>query len=124
MKNFKLNKNDYLSILNFYNINTEKLKTSDIKKTAENILVSKLCRCIKAVDSYNNKNNNNNNNNNKNNNNKNNKNKKTKSIGICKNSVFTKKKLRIYKFSCKKDINLTSKNKKTNKNIFKNAKHI
>tara|TARA_Y100000389_G_C17354820_1_gene460467 strand:- start:568 stop:930 length:363 start_codon:yes stop_codon:yes gene_type:complete len=120
MKDFKLNKKDYLSILNFYNINTKNLKTNDIKNTAVNLLVTKLCRCIKKVDK---------NNNNKNKNkNKNKNNKKTNSIGICKNSVLTKKKLHIYKFSCKKDKHLTSKNKKTkkktNQNIFKNAKYI
>jgi hypothetical protein len=112
MKDFKLNKNDYLSILHFYNIHTQNLKSSDIKKTAENILVTKLCRCIKSVNNYKTKNK------------TKKKTKKTDSIGICKNSVFTKKQLRIYKFNCKKDKQLLSKNKTTKQNIFKIEKHI
>ena len=46
----KLSKTDYMSILNYYKINSDKSTPQQIKKTAENILATKLCRCIKKVD--------------------------------------------------------------------------
>ena len=102
MKNINLVKKDYLSILKFYNIKPNNLSLIDIKQTAENILANKLCRCIKKVDNYYKKNK-----------------KKNDIIGICKNSVFTKKKLNFHKFKCKKNPRLISKTKKKHK-IFKN----
>ncbi len=47
----KLNKNDYLSILDFYKIDYSKDKSfSNIKNLAEDIIAKKLCSCIKKVD--------------------------------------------------------------------------
>ena len=107
MSEYKLNKKDYLSLLNYYNINSKGLSLLDIKNTAENILANKLCRCIKKVDFYYS--------------NKKIKKKKKDIIGICKHSVFTKKNINLYKFKCKKRPSLLSNNKKTHK-IFKNKK--
>jgi adenylosuccinate synthase len=91
-----LKKNDYIKILNYYNIPitpTDSSKT--IKNKAEEILADKLCKCIKKV-------------------------KKTddekdidtqpevevetegKAIGICSDSIFRRKGLKYNGFTCKK----------------------
>lgn len=75
---------DYKVILNFYGIPHANLNAAEIKKAAEAILGSKMCKCIKRVQ-------------------------KSRfppadesdAIAICKNSVLTKKKLRVYNFQCK-----------------------
>lgn len=79
----KLTKEDYIKILNFYNINYRKNNFNHIKRKAENILADKLCRCIKRVKTPNDKDEN-------------------RAIGICKNSVLNKKNISAGKFSCKK----------------------
>lgn len=77
----KLNKADYIKILQFYDIPHSMLNKKQIQEKAHNMLATKLCRCIKKV---------------------NNKIKdKSKSIGICKKSIFTRKKLKSNKFKCK-----------------------
>ena len=45
----KFNKNDYISILQYYNINYSDKSFSEIKDLAENIIANKLCSCIKKV---------------------------------------------------------------------------
>ena len=87
-----LKKDDYIKILNYYNIpisSTDSSKT--IKHKAEEILADKLCKCIKKV-------------------------KKTddeidtetpteaesKAIGICNDSIFRRKGLKHSGFTCKK----------------------
>jgi methionyl-tRNA formyltransferase len=87
-----LKKNDYIKILNYYNIPitpTDSSKT--IKHKAEEILADKLCKCIKKV-------------------------KKTddetdgdtpseaegKAIGICSDSIFRRKGLKHSGFTCKR----------------------
>ena len=86
--------NDYITILKFYNIDTSKLTRREIKKQAKEILAIKLCRCIKKVEkSFSTPNKNTRINKRK---------KKLYTIAICKNSIFTKKKLKIGKFNCKK----------------------
>lgn len=79
----KLTKEDYIKILNFYNINYRKNNFNHIKRKAENILADKLCRCIKRVKNTSDKDEN-------------------RAIGICKNSVLNKKDISAGKFSCKK----------------------
>lgn len=91
--------NDYITILKFYNIDTSKLTRREIKKQAKEILAIKLCRCIKKVEkSFSTPNKNTRINKKK----KKLYTKKTSAIAICKNSIFTKKKLKIGKFNCKK----------------------
>ena len=87
-----LKKDDYIKILNYYNIpiaSTDSSKT--IKHKAEEILADKLCKCIKKV-------------------------KKTddeidtetpteaesKAIGICNDSIFRRKGLKHSGFTCKR----------------------
>ena len=106
MSKYKLNKKDYISLLNYYKINTNGLTLSDIKNKAEYILANKLCRCIKKVDTYYV--------------NKKKKKKEKDIIGICKNSVLTKKNINIYKFKCKKTPRLLKKSKtKKRDKVFK-----
>ena len=46
----KLNRNDYLDILNYYKIHIDKnIKTNVLKKKVEEIIANKLCSCIKKV---------------------------------------------------------------------------
>ena len=80
-----LTNNDYLAILDYYNIPiTPRMSNKEIQKKAEEILVNKLCRCIKKIDAFSKKN----------------------------------KKLKLYKFTCKKKPRLIS-NKKTKKKLQK-----
>jgi hypothetical protein len=80
----RLSLNDYKSILKYYNIDIVGMKVGIIKSKAEAILAEKLCRCIKTVNNYKKKNT------------------ETKAIAVCKNSVLTRKNLKIVKFTCKK----------------------
>ena len=44
----KLTKNDYITILKYYNINVPKdTKIKAIRQKAEQLIAEKLCRCIK-----------------------------------------------------------------------------
>jgi hypothetical protein len=70
---------DYTQILDFYNINIPKSSRS-LKIKAKNILASKLCRCIKKVDTKN----------------------EGKSIGICTKTIINNKGYTRGKFTCKK----------------------
>jgi len=86
----KLNNNDYKQILEYYN---EPIPTSKslIKLNAEKILASKLCKCIKKLDTKN----------------------EAKAIGICTKTVINNKGLIRGEFKCKK--NSTIKLKKSHK---------
>ena len=92
----KLSKNEYIEILNFYNIkfNTN-MPLKLLRKSAEKIIATKLCRCIKKV-------------------NVNDETNESRAIGICNKSVIKNKNLRIYKFSCKKKPQLKPKNNEVN----------
>jgi len=82
--------NDYISILKYYDIDVSNMKKKAIKQKAEAILAEKLCRCIKKVSkSLNNK-------------------KESRAIAICKNSVFTKKNLKVGRFKCKERSSIKS----------------
>jgi len=70
----------------------------DVKVLAEDMLATKLCRCIKRVDPKNKD--------------------EKKSIKICKDSVLHKKGISNYKFKCKKKARFISK-KGTSKKLFK-----
>ena len=76
----RLTSNDYLTILDYYNIDYRGIKKTRRKLLAKNILANKLCRCIKKISKSN----------------------KTQSIAICKNSIFTKKRFTFGRFKCKK----------------------
>ena len=76
----ELTNKDYISILNYYNMNIPKSKRL-LKKQAESIMSDKLCRCIKKVDIHN----------------------EPKSIGICTKTIFNNKGYTRSKFTCKKN---------------------
>tara|TARA_B100000902_G_scaffold400050_1_gene475215 strand:+ start:8561 stop:8863 length:303 start_codon:yes stop_codon:yes gene_type:complete len=79
----KLTNKDYINILKFYKINYNTYNSRTIKHKAEEILASKLCRCIKKVKTKKDIN-------------------EFRAIGICKSSVLNKKNLTVGRFSCKK----------------------
>ena len=115
---FKLTKKDYIEILNFYIIKenknnikkslyTYKTPLNKLKLETEKIIAEKLCRCIKKVDKriIN----------------------EPRAIGICNNSVIKRKKIGIYKFTCKKkpQLNINNKSRKNSDKIYKNTRdHI
>lgn len=96
----KLTRKDYETILRHYEIETKKGdKLSKVKKAAEDILTTKLCRCIKTV------------------NEKKHPAGEKRSIPLCKKSVLHKKGLTDSGFSCKaKTIKLRKVRAKTNGN--------
>lgn len=74
----ELTKDDYISILRFYEIPIPK-SLRLIQKKAENIMAEKLCKCIKSVDVSN----------------------EPKSIGICTKTIFNSKGYTRGKFKCR-----------------------
>ena len=94
-----LTKNDYISILNYYNIEINKdMSSLEIKNKAESILASKLCKCIKNVDT--------------------NSGSESRAIAICRDAVIQKKGLDIFSFTCKNKAKLIPK-KNTKINLIK-----
>lgn len=90
-----LTKEDYINILNYYNIKiNSKTSLSSIKNMVEKIIAQKLCSCIKKVPNLNKA--------------------ESRAIGICNYSVLQRKHLKINGFSCKKKMML--KTSQTNKN--------
>jgi len=97
----QLTKQDYLTILKFYNIDiNNNAKLFQIKEKAENILADKLCKCIKKLQDPNDID-------------------ETRSIAICKNSVLNKKDITASRFTCKKKARFLGKN---NKRLLKKLK--
>jgi hypothetical protein len=78
-ENAKITTQDYKKILSYYKMRLPK-KNKTLKKKAEHLLVTKLCKCIKKVGLKN----------------------ESRSIAICTKSIFTRKGLRRGKFTCKK----------------------
>ena len=93
----KLTHKDYLIILDYYNMpipitRNKKIDNNKIKEMAEDILASKLCRCIKKVDTED----------------------ENKSIAICTNSIFNNRGLKYDAFECSPAYTLLQTNKKRN----------
>jgi hypothetical protein len=85
---------DYEDILKFYKIEIPKSRRQ-LKLLAENILATKLCRCIKKLDPEN----------------------ESKSIGICTKTIFNSKGYKRGTFKCKGKKYVTFRKKNTNKNV-------
>ena len=81
--------NDYKHILEFYNKPIPKTQIL-IKKEAEHIMATKLCKCIKKIDPVN----------------------EAKSIGICTKTIFNRKGYTRGKFTCKKKRTVTFRKRK------------
>lgn len=93
----EISDNDYKKILEFYDKPIPKSKKL-LKIEAEQIMASKLCRCIKKIDTEN----------------------EARSIGICTKTIFNRKGFTRGKFKCKGKKYITfrkSSSKKTRKNI-------
>ena len=91
----KLTKNDYMSILNYYKINSDNSSSQQIKKAAESILATKLCRCIKKVDPL--------------------LKNESSAIAICTNSILKKKHLKSFRFTCKKKVSFLDRQNSNDK---------
>lgn len=95
-----LTKNDYINLLEFYNVKYKKNNSyKNLKKLGEKILANKLCKCIKSVDKRN----------------------ENKSIAICRSKIFKNRNITFRKFTCKRNkkiigLNKTIKNFKLYKN--------
>lgn len=79
MSHKKLKKQNYIDILNFYNIPIPKTLTG-LKKKANNILSRKLCKCLKKLEPK----------------------FKSAAIGICSKTIILKKGFTRGNFTCKK----------------------
>jgi len=95
-----MTKSDYQKILSYYKLPFDNLTARELQQTAEDILATKLCKCIKAVE----------------------KKVGTKNaIALCTSSVFGKKGLKYFDMSCKGRAQLQSRKgrrlAKTRKNI-------
>ena len=88
-----LTASDYKKIANYYQIPKSKNKT--YKEIAEQVLASKLCRCIKSIDAYNNKR----------------LKKEGPAISVCRKSIFQNRNIDFYDFKCKTKSSLVKKPK-------------
>tara|TARA_B110000967_G_C18375559_1_gene312719 strand:+ start:124 stop:489 length:366 start_codon:yes stop_codon:yes gene_type:complete len=79
-----LTASDYKKIASYYHIPKSKNKT--YKEIAEQVLSSKLCRCIKSVDSYNDTSQ---------------KKNEDVAISVCRKSIFQNRNIDFYDFKCK-----------------------
>ena len=75
-----MTKTDYEKILSYYKIPFGNLSNAELKRNAEHILATKLCKCIKAVER---------------------KAGAQNAISLCTASVFGKKGLKYFDMSCK-----------------------
>ncbi len=100
----KLTKNDYMSILNYYKINSDNSSSQQIKKAAESILATKLCRCIKKVDPL--------------------LKNESSAIAICTNSILKKKHLKSFRFTCKKKVSFMESKDKSKTKLIKTRRRL
>ena len=87
-----LTASDYKKIASYYQIPKSKNKT--YKEITEDVLASKLCRCIKAVDSGINTNTSRINKTDKGSD-------ETRAVGICRKNIFQNRQLEFNRFKCK-----------------------
>jgi hypothetical protein len=96
-----LTQSDYRKIINYYQIPKQKNQT--YKDTAENILATKLCKCIKKIGLYDNN--------------------ESVSISTCRERIFKNRGIDFYNFKCKNKQRFISK-KGTTKKLKKFRKKI
>lgn len=102
----KLTQNNYITILEHYDIDVPKNKKGNINKKmvkdeAEKILATKLCRCIKKVDQ----------------------NDEPKSISVCTDSIFKNRGLKYNAFKCSPAFTLL-KTKRNRQSLNKTRKKL
>ena len=85
----RLTRADYVTILEYYNIDHTNMTYENIKDKAQDILGKKMCRCIKKIQKspYRPQN-------------------ESRAIAICRDSVLKKKNLKTYTFKCKQKYKL------------------
>ena len=94
----RLSNQDYITIVKHYGYDIPKNKNkkpnlNKTRKLAKDIIVNKLCNCIKKVQ-------------------KSGKLKEPAAIAICNRSIFSRRNLKHYRFTCKKQKLLNKKGKK------------
>jgi hypothetical protein len=95
----KLKPSDYKAILQYYKIDISKMSHKAMKEKAEHLLATKLCKCIKKVNTDVSKG-------------------EKRAIAICYDSVIRRKNLKTFRFKCKNGAKLLPK-KGTRKIIVK-----
>ena len=94
----KITKTDYMKILKYYNIDIPSTATYKIvQEVAEDILATKLCRCIKKINPS--------------------EKKDSKTVAICTNNVLKKKGLSTSKFTCKRGARFSKSLNKTRRDL-------
>ncbi len=114
----RLTKADYVAILNYYNIPTAGLTQPALKAQAEEMLAEKMCRCIKKLDRARRK--------------KQQQQRRVtrstrqiKPVAICRDSVFHKKRLKVYSFQCQPPQGLHApKNSRRTLKVYKTARTL
>jgi hypothetical protein len=94
----KITKKDYMKVLKYYNVNMDdKSSFKSVQDAAEDILASKLCRCIKKINPT--------------------EKNESKNIALCTNSILKKRGLKASKFTCKKRYEFSKPLNKTRKEL-------
>jgi hypothetical protein len=94
----KITKKDYMKVLKYYNVNMdEKSSFKSVQDAAEDILASKLCRCIKKINPT--------------------EKNESKNIALCTNSILKKRGLKANNFTCKKRYSFSKPLNKTRKEL-------
>ena len=94
----KITKKDYMKILKYYNINIEpKASFKSVQDAAEDILATKMCRCIKKINPT--------------------EKNESKNIALCTSSVLKKKGIKPTRFTCKKKSEFTKSLRKTRRTL-------
>ena len=97
---YKLSDKEYRDILTYYKVAIPKSRQT-IQEKAEDIMSTKLCKCIKKLDPIN----------------------ESRAIGICTKTIFTRKGYKRGKFTCKqKPKAYFSKGKQSKKNLLTRKK--
>ena len=97
----ELTNTDYKKIIKYYKLS--KPKNMSYKKLAENTLSGKLCRCIKKINSIGSS--------------------EKQAIGACRETIFKKRNINFFNFTCKKKYELLPK-KHSRKKLKKFSKKI
>lgn len=94
----KITKKDYMKILKYYKVDMgEKSSFKSVQDAAEDILATKLCRCIKKINPT--------------------EKNESKNIALCTNSILKKKGIKPSRFTCKKKSTFTKHLNKTRRSL-------
>lgn len=98
-----MTRSDYEKILSYYKLPFANLSSNEIKRKAEDILATKLCKCIKSVEK---------------------KMGTQNAISLCTTSVFGKKGLKYFGMSCKGKAQLHARKGTVGRKLTKTRKNV